>query len=379
MSGRRRSKVQGAGARRTYSDRTLKLLWGRAAGRCAMPECRMEVFAEATDYDPIVVIGEMAHVAGASDIGPRADTALGEKERNDYENLILLCRNCHGRIDKQPRSNPTAYLLALKQDHEAWIRAQLPERGRSSTGWKVVSLVGDHPVDLATADAALTPDFMNGEPMRIRVPTDAQDWQAVDREIATAAHALMTGDDVFDQRIAVFPLAPVSACLSLGYHLTSRPNVRLFQHHRDDRTWAWPRMAPPVHDITVTGLGNGNAGCRVATFLFHLSAVITDAVVAELVEPAEQRVDFRVESPSTSWLRHPDQIRSVAAAARQAFEQAAHDLPGCTLWRVLFAGPAPIAVAIGQQINPTMYPEVQLYEYRHKATPRYRPSIVLGG
>ena len=29
-----------------------------------MPECRMEVFAEATDYDPIVVIGEMAHVAG---------------------------------------------------------------------------------------------------------------------------------------------------------------------------------------------------------------------------------------------------------------------------------------------------------------------------
>jgi hypothetical protein len=379
MSGRRRLNSQGAGARRTYSDRTLKLLWGRAAGHCALPECRTELFAEATDYDPVVVIGEIAHVAGASDCGPRADTGLREKERDDYENLILLCRNCHIRIDKQSRSNPTAYLLALKQGHEAWVRAQLPERGRSSTGWKAVSLIGDHPVDLTTADAALAPDFMNGDPARIRVPTDARDWQAVDGDIAAATRTLMTGDDEFDHRIAVFPLASVSACLSLGYHLTSRPNVRLFQHHRDDRTWAWPRLATPTQDITVTGLSECDAECRVVTFLFHLSAVITDAVVTELAEPVGRRVDIRVEAPSTAWLCHPDQIRWVAAAARQAFEQAVRDFPACKMWRVLYAGPAPIAVAIGQQINPTMYPLVQLYEYRHKEAPRYYPSIALGG
>lgn len=376
MSGRRRSNGQGSGVRRAYSDLTLKLLWGRAAGRCAMPECRTELFADATDYDPIVVIGEMAHVAGASDCGPRADEGLSEKERNDYENLILLCRNCHGRIDKQARSNPTAYLLAVKQEHEAWVRAQLPERGRSSTGWKAVSLVGDHPVDLATADAALVPDFINGEPVRIRVPTDAPDWQVIDRDISAAARTLMAGDDLFDQRIAVFPLAPVSACLSLGYHLTSRPNVRLFQHHRDDRSWAWPRLPPPAQDIAVTGLGEHDAECRVATFLFHLSAVITDAVVVELAEPVGRRIDIRIDTPSTAWLRHPEQIRWAAAAARQAFEQAMRDFPACRLWRVLYAGPAPVAVAIGQQINPTMYPPVQLYEYRHKETPRYRPSIL---
>jgi SMODS-associated and fused to various effectors sensor domain/HNH endonuclease len=344
-----------------------------------MPECRTELFADATDYDPVVVIGEMAHVAGASDGGPRADEGLSAKERNDYENLILLCRNCHGRIDKQARSNPIACLLALKQEHEAWVRAQLPERGRSSTGWKAVSLVGDHPVDLATADAALSPDFMNGDPVRIRVPTDTPDWQAVDRDIAAAARALLAGDDLFDQRIAVFPLAPVSACLSLGYHLTSRPNVRRFQHHRDERTWAWPRLPLPAQAIIVTGFGEGDAGCQVVTFLFHLSAVVTDAVVAEMAEAVGRRIDIRVETPSTAWLRHPDQIRWAAATAREAFEQAMRDFPGCRLWRVLYAGPAPVAVAIGQQINPTMYPPVQLYEYRHKETPRYRPSILLGG
>ena len=52
--------------------------------------------------------------------------------------------------------------------------------------------------------------------------------------------------------------------------------------------------------------------------------------------------------------------------------------PRTLRWHLFYAGPAPLAIAIGQQINPTMYPSVQLYEYRHKEVPRYRPSIVLG-
>lgn len=75
-------------ATRSYTDRTVKLLWGRAAGRCAMPECRIELFADATEYDPIVTIGEMAHGAAASDGGPRANPKLRNQERNDYNNLL---------------------------------------------------------------------------------------------------------------------------------------------------------------------------------------------------------------------------------------------------------------------------------------------------
>ena len=69
---------------RNYSDRTLKILWGRAAGRCAVPTCRVEVFVDETDYDPIVVIGDIAHMAAASDDGPRADENLSAKDRAGY-------------------------------------------------------------------------------------------------------------------------------------------------------------------------------------------------------------------------------------------------------------------------------------------------------
>ena len=62
-----------------------------------------------------------------------------------------------------------------------------------------------------------------------------------------------------------------------------------------------------------------------------------------------------------------------------AFELAVQCFPHAEAWHVFYAGPAPVAVAIGQQINPTMCPRVQLYEYRHKEIPPYRASIRLGG
>ena len=342
-----------------------------------MPECRVEVFTEATDYDPIVIIGEIAHVAGAANAGPRAAPELGTSLRNDYENLILLCKNCHARIDGQTSFYSVARLKDIKQAHEAWVRASLPERGRSRTGWSAVALRGDHPLDLATATEALMPDFIVGTPHVLQVPTNATDWQAVDATIAAAARQLLAGEDAFDRRIAIFPLAPVSACVSLGYHLTSRPNVRLFQYHRDERSWAWPRRSPPAQDIVVSGFDGAAPHIRAATFVFHYSAAITDAVLAESGAPLDFRVDFRVPAPMTGWLQHSDQLHWAAFEARRAFERVMQLLPSAVEWHLFYAGPAPLAIVVGQQLNPTMYPVIQLYEYRHKESPRYRPSIRL--
>jgi hypothetical protein len=54
-----------------------------------MPDCRVELFAEDTFYDPIVVIGEIAHINAASPGGPRADGAISGSALNEYDNLIV--------------------------------------------------------------------------------------------------------------------------------------------------------------------------------------------------------------------------------------------------------------------------------------------------
>jgi hypothetical protein len=236
-----------------------------------MPDCRIELLADATSYDPICVIGEIAHIEASSDGGPRANTARSIDERDQYDNLILLCQNCHARIDGQPNSYTVEQLRSLRNEHEAWVRASLPERGRSKRGWVTLLLQGAHPIDTDTLDAALSPDFMQGAPVQLTANGDDIGWRSTCKRIADEAHRLLAEGDPFNFRVAVFPLAPVSACIALGYHLTNRPHVRLFQYHRDEHTWQWPRVSVP-DDITVEGLPDAeNATCRSVAILVHLS------------------------------------------------------------------------------------------------------------
>ena len=67
-----------------------------------------------------------------------------------------------------------------------------------------------------------------------------------------------------------------------------------------------------------------------------------------------------------------------ALEARRAFERAMQLAPDAVEWHIFYAGPVPLAIAVGLQLNPTMYPPIQLYEYRHKESQRYKPSIRLG-
>jgi hypothetical protein len=112
--------------------------------------------------------------------------------------------------------------------------------------------------------------------------------------------------------------------------------------------------------------------------VFHISAAISDEALREAGAPLDYRVDFRLPTPSTTWLQNAEQIVRTASQARQVFERVMQLFPAAHAWHFFYAGPAPLAVAIAQQINPTMYPPIQLYEYRHKETPKYQPSIRLG-
>ncbi len=366
---------------RSYSGRTLKILWGRAAGRCAVPECRIELFADATEHDPIVLIGDIAHIEAASNQGPRANATSLVGSRDEYENLILLCKNCHARLDGQKHTNTFELIRQLKADHEAWVREALPERGRSTVGWRVLVLQGTAPIDAELATQALSPDFAAGQPVVITVPMPATDWPGFGRQIGAEVRTLLMPADPYDSRFAVFPLAPVSACIALGYMLTNRPRVRLFQFHRDAQNWVWPTTSPACASLEVNGLPKDNAPSAGPIILcFRLSAQIQRAdLPAALAREAACVVDISIPSPTTAWLQKPDQLEDLGRTVRCVFESVLATRPRATAWHIFYAGPAPGAVKVGQQLNPTMSPPVQLYEFNRSVTPPYSASMMLGG
>ena len=95
----------------------VKILWGRAGGRCSKPDCGEDLttLVERGSY----VVGEMAHVIGSK---PNAARGTPEGGSDTYDNLILLCPNHHTHIDKAPEGTyPVEMLHEWKKAHEEVI------------------------------------------------------------------------------------------------------------------------------------------------------------------------------------------------------------------------------------------------------------------
>lgn len=105
------------------TDRTRKILWGRSGNRCAL--CRKELIMEATKADDESVIGEECHIVSSKEKGPRYQSDFPRKNIDQYENLILLCRNDHKKIDDQTDTYLAELLHEAKVKHENWVASSL--------------------------------------------------------------------------------------------------------------------------------------------------------------------------------------------------------------------------------------------------------------
>ena len=105
------------------SDKSIKLLWSNAAGRCSFPSCDKRLAVEqAADTAPYT-LGEMAHIKGKRPGSNRYDSIQNDDERDLYQNLILLCPNHHTEIDKPENELKFSaqWLIEAKSSHGKWV------------------------------------------------------------------------------------------------------------------------------------------------------------------------------------------------------------------------------------------------------------------
>lgn len=103
------------------SDRTKRLLWSRSGGYCQNPQCHRDFFVFFRD-GKVSSLEELAHVIGQSEQGPRGRSDLSFVERDEYDNIILLCPTCHTLVDKNPLQFSVKLLRDWKSQHEEAIR-----------------------------------------------------------------------------------------------------------------------------------------------------------------------------------------------------------------------------------------------------------------
>ncbi len=103
------------------SEKVKRLLWSRSGGFCQNPSCQKDFFIFFAD-GTITSIGELAHIIAKSDKGPRSEEGINKKSKDEYENIILLCPNCHTLVDKNPGQFPVEVLKKWKESHEQRIK-----------------------------------------------------------------------------------------------------------------------------------------------------------------------------------------------------------------------------------------------------------------
>ena len=102
---------------RYCSPATLKKLYALSLNRCYNPDCNTNICINKNGkYENI---GQIAHIIAHSEKGPRANPNISEKESYDFYNLILLCPNCHAKIDGLAEEYPIDLLLQWKTKRES--------------------------------------------------------------------------------------------------------------------------------------------------------------------------------------------------------------------------------------------------------------------
>ena len=133
--------------RRPPSLQAVKTLFAASGGVCAFPACTTRL----VHRDSGAMLGEMCHIHAVSPGGPRHNSDQDTSERNDVDNLIILCPTHHSLVDQAPSTYTASALRQMKGQHETRVAAMMESAG--------VAIDNQQAVDFARQVAVESVDF----------------------------------------------------------------------------------------------------------------------------------------------------------------------------------------------------------------------------
>jgi hypothetical protein len=378
------------------SEATLEL-WVRSGGRCA--RCNAFLLEDALS-EKRLNLGERAHIVGRLNTSrsPRGVSTLPVAERNNPENLILLCLSCHKTVDdKKTRDDfPVERLLEMKRDHEDRIHVVTGiSPDRETAVLRIFGMVRGSMPELARQSALQT--VMNGAARYARFPF-AADRYSIELDLSAIPDPeAVLGDtywkvgcakiDEITQRISyeisqnharhlsIFALARIPLLVYLGFKLDDKIPTDLYQKQRGgDEGWLWPE--DDVEPITFeTNEINRGSNMDEVVVILSLSGTIG---AGELPEAVAGKKTYEIRPHGIEPNR--DLFRSKATL--DAFSREYHDLlskletlqPKPQLIHLFLAAPITAAIACGRGLMRHVHPAMVVYDRINNI---FEPTIIL--
>jgi len=237
---------------RSINGKVERELWGRAAARCEFSDCNKLLYKSHVTQEP-VNLAEMAHIYSFSKDGPRGwgPFKFNRTGLNDVGNLMLVCHDCHKKIDqdiKGERYSP-GLLIRWKSDHENRVRIAtgIPANKRSHVVF-YGSRIGEEnsPLQFGSAYEAMFPDSFPADdrPINLSMHSALDDstpefWIAHEQHLKKEfdRHIRPRIDEGQPNHFSIFALASQPLLIQLGALFTDKVPAIVYQPVREPKTW----------------------------------------------------------------------------------------------------------------------------------------------
>ena len=334
------------------------MLWGKAAGRCEFWGCN-RVLSRSSVTQEQVNVAQKAHIYSISADGPRGNEGIDKAELNSLSNLMLVCHECHQKLDKSKDGGryTVELLQGWKTAHEARVELVTGvSEDRRSHILLYGTNVGAHssPLTFSATAPRLFPERYPAEPNAIELGMVNSAWTDCDAEFWT----IETGNLVrqFDQKVrdrladgtithlSVFGLAPQPLLILLGALLTDIPEADVFQLHREPQGWGWS----PVDRDCSYFVREPKAMSSKPALVLSLSARITHDRVQRVLGEDTAIWELSIAEPHNDFLQTRRQLQLFRQAVRPLMDRIKTAHGQTTPIAIFPAMPSAAAIELGR-------------------------------
>jgi len=239
---------------RHIPDQVQRELWARAAGRCQFEGHNRLLYTSCVTQESVNA-AQKAHIYAFSEKGPRGRGPYrGNLEAlNDVSNLMLMCYDCHKKIDQDggDARYPADLLIHWKTQHEQRVEIVT---GIAPDKKSHVVLYGANigseksPIEYHACVEAMFPQRYpaSERPVLISMNSELKDsspqyWQAESQHLLKSFQRKILSliEDDPCKHFSLFTLAPQPLLIQLGALLTDKMDVETYQLHREPKGWFW--------------------------------------------------------------------------------------------------------------------------------------------
>ena len=371
----KKKKVIERVGRKSIPKGTKLKLWMKSGGRCQYDGCNKPLWKDELTQK-IKNKGSIAHIIAASEDGPRGDEELSSKLQIEYENLMLLCDECHNRIDKaQVEEHTPEFLYAMKKAQEKRIE-KLTELKKELKTHLIFygARIGEQKASITFSEAVeaiLYERFpSSNKPLELGIPNcEFEDhtpeyWDFQEKHLIKLfnknVEPYIKNDTV--QHYSIFALAPQPLLIRLGTLIPDIYPADVYQKLREPVTWKWQESAPE-NSIKLIEPSTPN---KLPALVIGLSATVTDKRIHKVLDDEVSIWKITIDNPNNNFLRTRSQISEIRTAFRKILDRIKAQHGKSQPLHVFPAMPVSVAVEFGRVRMPKTDMSLIIYDENHK-------------